>query len=345
MRFPIALAAFAAFALACSPKADPAPATAAPPSAPAPSAHDDHAAHQAHGHHATGTWTCPMHPDVRAAAAGRCPQCGMDLVAANPAAAKKTFDVTVTAAPQAGQPSTLTFKVVDELKQPVKDFDVVHEKKLHLLMASRDLSWFGHEHPDLQPDGSFTLPFTFPAGGPYLLYSDFRPSGAHGQVIQKPITVGGAALAPKPLAVDDLGKAKTVAGHQVRLQASSLAAGDQVRLDFLIVKDGKPVTDLVPYLGAQGHCVILSADGSEFLHSHPDDVGAHDHTAGTAAHAHPKTPGQVTFATQFPKAGRYKIWGQFLHGSEMIIADFVVDVTAATGKAGAAPAAAHGHEH
>jgi Heavy metal binding domain len=29
---------------------------------------------------ATGTYLCPMHPDVRESIAGKCPKCGMDLV-------------------------------------------------------------------------------------------------------------------------------------------------------------------------------------------------------------------------------------------------------------------------
>ncbi len=35
------------------------------------------------------TWTCPMHPEVKAAAPGKCPVCKMDLVPAKPAAAEK----------------------------------------------------------------------------------------------------------------------------------------------------------------------------------------------------------------------------------------------------------------
>jgi Heavy metal binding domain len=308
----------------------------------APADHANHGA--AAGHPAAAGYTCPMHPEVHAAHPGRCPTCGMDLVVANPAMANKTFDVVVTTtpAPEAGKKTTVGFEVVDDGKQRVKDFEVVHEKKLHLLMVSKDLSWFAHEHPELQPDGTMKLDFTFPAGGPHVLYADFRPAGAPGQVIQKPVDVAGAARAAVPLQKDDLLKAKTIAGHQVRLKASSLAAGDNVKLDFLIVKDGKPVTDLTPYLGAQGHCVIISQDGSQFLHSHPDEGSAHDHAPGTQAHADTPSPGQVSFATQFPEPGLYKVWGQFLHGTEMIIADFVVDVGPASDK----PAAAAGHgEH
>jgi hypothetical protein len=281
-----------------------------------------------HDHGAAAAYGCPMDADVKSDKPGRCPKCGMDLVAL--AADARTFDmrVTTTPAPAAGQPTTLSFRAVDDKGVAVTAFDVVHEKKLHLLMASKDLSWFAHEHPELQSDGSFTQAFTFPQGGDYWLYSDFRPTGARGQVVKKPITVTGTAAPAKALVVDDLSKAKSIAGHQVRLQASTLAAGATARLDFTLVKDGKPVTDLSPYLGAMGHCVILSEDGSEFLHSHPEDGDhAHDHAAGTGEHAHAKLPGQVTFHTTFPRPGLYKIWGQFLHGQEMVIADFVVNIS------------------
>src|SRR5262249_42477868 len=34
------------------------------------------------------TYTCPMHPEIRQRAAGRCPRCGMDLVPADGAGGK-----------------------------------------------------------------------------------------------------------------------------------------------------------------------------------------------------------------------------------------------------------------
>lgn len=303
----------------------------------------NHADHGAMGHDAavaTAGYTCPMHPEVRSDQAGKCPKCGMDLVRINPAMANQKFDVVVTTNPaaEAGKKTTVGLEIVNGSKTRVTDFDVVHEKKLHLLMVSKDLAWFAHEHPELQADGTMKLDVTFPAGGPHTLYADFRPAGAPGQVIQKPIDVKGTARPMVSLQKDDLMKAKTIAGHQVRLKASSLAAGDNVKLDFLIVKDGKPVTNLAPYLGAQGHCVIISQDGSQFLHSHPEEGGAHDHAPGTGQHADAPMPGQVSFATQFPAPGLYKVWGQFLHGKEMIIADFVV----AVGPASGTPAAAAG---
>src|SRR6266851_4872876 len=37
-----------------------------------------------------GEYTCPMHPDVRTSQPGRCPRCGMNLVAAAPALPRPT---------------------------------------------------------------------------------------------------------------------------------------------------------------------------------------------------------------------------------------------------------------
>ena len=56
--------------------------------------------------------------------------------------------------------------------------------------------------------------------------------------------------------------------------------------------------------------------------------------------APPKSGGpDVMFHTNFPKAGLYKTWGQFMHKGKIITAAFVVNVGAA--KAGAANDAAH----
>jgi hypothetical protein len=298
-----------------------APIVAAPAASPASAAHDHHDVAVHYG--------CPMDADVRSDKAGRCPKCGMDLVELHGPTGRR-YDVIVASNPTAtvAKPTTLSLEIRDDAGQRVSDFEVVHEQRLHLLMTSEDLSWFGHEHPTIAADGTMTLAMQFPVAGNIRLYSDFRPKGAGGQVVQKTLVVAGKAGPKQPLVPDDLSKAKSIAGHLVKLNASSQVAGDRVRLDFTIVKDGKPVIDLKPYLGAMGHCVIISEDGRQFLHSHPDDHGnAHDHTAGTDPHAHVPTPGQVSFSTQFPTPGRYKMWGQFLHGEQMVIADFVVDVT------------------
>jgi hypothetical protein len=34
----------------------------------------------------------------------------------------------------------------------------------------------------------------------------------------------------------------------------------------------------------------------------------------------------VAFHTLFPKSGRYKVWGQFRRGDQILVSDFVIDV-------------------
>jgi hypothetical protein len=96
------------------------------------------------------------------------------------------------------------------------------------------------------------------------------------------------------------------------------AAGIETYLLFRFTADGQPVTDLEPYLGAMGHCVVISEDGQHYLHCHPEQLW----TPKADAHGGPA----VTFHTVFPKPGRYKIWGQFQRHGKVIVASFVLDV-------------------
>jgi len=67
-----------------------------------------------------------------------------------------------------------------------------------------------------------------------------------------------------------------------------------------------------------GHCVILSEDTQTYLHCHPEMLRAPDPDARGGP--------DIAFHTVFPHAGRYKIWGQFKRGDELIVADFVIEV-------------------
>ena len=43
---------------------------------------------------------------------------------------------------------------------PVRDFDVTHEKRMHLIVVRRDLTGFQHLHPTLAADGTWSTPVT-----------------------------------------------------------------------------------------------------------------------------------------------------------------------------------------
>lgn len=324
--------------------------TAAPPPAtPAPAATATVPAEPvaSHSHEGAGTgaaasaaaYTCPMHPDVKSAVPAKCPKCGMDLVSTVPAAPPSVRVTTTPEKPRAGEKTRIVFAIADGATT-LTSFDVVHEKKLHLLMVTPDLSWFAHEHPELQPDGSFALDYTFPRAGTVRLFSDFKATGRAAAVVPVDLAIDGAAAPAQPLVATDLSKPRAIGAYSVRLTTPPSASGAAGTLKFLVVKGGKPVKDLEPYLGALGHLVIINEDGKTFLHSHPEDHAAPHDDTGTAPHAHPST-GEVVFGTHFPKPGLYKAWAQFLHKGQNIVADFVLDVK--PGVAGAAAKAPQDH--
>jgi len=282
---------------------------------------------------APATYYCPMHCEGSKTydKPGECPVCHMKLK-------KQTSDkFSVEVKPiggkiEAGKPANLLFTLKDPTGLAVKGVEIVHEMPLHLLMVSKDLSWFAHEHPSLQPDGTFTFTFTFPTGGDYTLFNDFTPQDVGMQVVPVVLKVEGAAPAAKPLVVDS-DKPKVVDGYTVSLETGGpVKTGAATNMAYTISKDGKPVTDLQPYLGAMGHLVIISQDQKEFVHSHPHEEGA-EHSAAT------KGGPKVDFEAQFTAPGVYKGWAQFQHMGKVITVPMTFSVAkgdthADTGDAG-----------
>ena len=263
-----------------------------------------------------------------------------------------------------GKAATWTLKITDaENGQPVKDFAVVHDKLMHLIVVRKDLSWFNHIHPEHKGDGTFVVTTALPTASEYKLYADYTPKAGGNEVAQHEFSAGSATTASPQLVPDKMQgpwMTKKVTAHpegepekkggatyEVALMPMPmpLLAGQDSMLHFQ-VRDakGKPIKDLQPYLGAMGHCVILSSDTKSYLHSHPmeggmDDMGGMKHDMskmGDMKHSAPPKSGgpDVMFQTNFPTAGLYKAWGQFMHKGKIITAPFVVNVGA--GKAGAA---------
>jgi len=190
-----------------------------------------------------------------------------------------------------GRAEKVRFRIVDEHGEPVRDFDVTHEKRMHLIVARRDLRGFQHLHPQLGADGTWTAPVTLDEAGSYRLFADFSHKG-EARTLATDLRVDGDAdlqplPEPKPVAQSD-------GGYDVRLDASGVKAGAESSLRFTITRDGEPIRT-EPYLGAGGHLVALREGDLAFLHVHPisDD--------------------SVAFAATFPTEGRYRLFLQFKH--------------------------------
>ncbi|WP_240763213.1 hypothetical protein [Paenibacillus thalictri] len=215
--------------------------------------------------------------------------------------------------PQPKSDVTVTVTIQDAQGRAVDKFDINHEKKMHLIIVSKDLSYFDHIHPEYKGEGRFEVTTQFPAAGDYKLIADYMPTGGAAATQTNWVTVSGNAAAPAAVVADQT-LVKTVAGKEVTLAFDHLMAGMDTNMTFHITDQAtkKPVTDLQPYLGAVGHVVILSADTEQYLHVHPTDEKA-------------KGP-DAKFMTKFPKSGVYKIWGQFQQNGQTFIVPFVVNV-------------------
>jgi hypothetical protein len=202
-------------------------------------------------------------------------------------------------------------------RETVKRFDESHTKPIHLILVSKDLGWFAHEHPIQQPDGTFTMDMKFPAGGDYLVFADVAPKDKGSQVLGTKLHLSGPAGAwPKGLVRSRTARQGGIIGTLV---ADKLPVGSTTQLAFRLrdAATGRPVTDLQPYLGAMGHLIVVHRDGNTFVHSHPSEGAASDALAKR---------GEVRFNARFPRVGVYKAWAQFQRKGKVVTLPFVMEV-------------------
>lgn len=265
------------------------------------------------------TYSCPMHPEVTSTQAGQtCPKCGMKLEHTDKVANGKTYQMAFKVAPAppvAGRPATLTF-APQETANPAAPVPlaVVHEKKIHLIIVSKDLSRFYHEHPEYTAQGDYRVPFTFRQGGDYVLFQDYTPAGSGHQLGRQPLTVQGPAYKPVRFSAPRM-QWRGDGGYQAALVFDKpLKVGQPLGLKITLTKDGQPVTDLDNYLGALGHVVVISEDTERYLHVHPNEQADQGPTIG--------------FNTNFEQAGLYRVFLQFNHGGQIHTANFTITVGA-----------------
>ena len=216
--------------------------------------------------------------------------------------------------PKANEQIPISIFIKDKSNKPINSFETVHTKKMHMIIVSKDLSYFSHIHPKYTGNGEFDITTTFPAGGDYQIITDFLPTGGGDSSVQKHwVHIEGEEGTPKPI-VPDSSLTKVIEGKEVTLSFDQLKAGKTLNMTFTIrdAATKEPIKNLQPYLGALGHTVAISEDSKNYLHIHPMT------TKGSG----PK----VTFMTSFPEKGVYKIWGQFKMEDKVLVAPFVVEV-------------------
>ena len=224
--------------------------------------------------------------------------------------------------PEAGKPTKLTISVKEKSGTPVREYELVHDKLMHLIIVGEDLSYFAHIHPVLENNvEGFTIVHTFPEAGKYKLWVDFKPKGGTQNVLAFMADVKGLPAHNSVTPVHDgiYIKESSDSNYRIslKLPQERIVANTDVDIVFSISDAaGNPVVDLEPLMGAGGHSVIVSSDVEEFLHVHPTEETEPNWKGGP----------HISFRTTFPKPGLYKAWGQFQHKGKIIMTDFILKV-------------------
>ncbi|SCL13600.1 hypothetical protein GA0070616_0190 [Micromonospora nigra] len=231
-----------------------------------------------------------------------------------------------TLTPVAAPAGEFAFRIIGPAGRPVTDFDEAHDKRMHLIVVRRDLSGFRHVHPEMDPDGTWRVTSPLGEPGSWRAFADFTPTGG------EPLTLGTDVAVPGPFTPRTLpapAATTTVDGYTVTVDAAP-EPGRSSRLTLTVSRDGVPVTDLEPYLGAYGHLVALRQGDLAYLHVHPDGEPGDGRTR----------PGpQVTFHAEVPSSGTYRLFLDFQHGGTVRTAEFTLTVGDAPAAAPAGPAA------
>jgi hypothetical protein len=198
----------------------------------------------------------------------------------------------------------LRFRIVRDDGATLRDFDLEHTKRMHVIVVRRDLTGFQHLHPTQGADGTWSVPLRLAEPGTYRVFADFSHDGTP-RTLAGDIQVDGAVRShpvPPPAPVAE------VDGLRVALAAAEARAGQEAALDFTVTEGGRPVA-LADYLGAKGHLVALREGDLAFLHVHPDED-------------------DLRFMATFPSAGTYRLFLQFRAGGRLHTVAFTQEVEA-----------------
>jgi hypothetical protein len=215
----------------------------------------------------------------------------------------------------AKQAAKISVIIKDQKNKPIKKFETVSTKKMHLVVVSKDLSYFAHIHPAFMGNGRFEITTTFPAGGDYKLIAEMTPVGASDYSIENDwVSVKGSLTKSTPI-TPDKNLTKVINGIKINISFDGKPkAKKNIEMTYSLfdAKSNKPINNLKPYLGTVGHAVAIDKDVKQFMHIHP---------------MYPKGKGPyVVFMTYFPTKGIYKVWGQFNVNGHILTVPFVIKV-------------------
>ena len=285
----------------------------------------------------TTQYICPMNCEKgkRYESPGSCPICHMDLEPISDAQKNNDAEYftrfsTEPAVLAAGKPAKLLFTPSIQGKEgTLVPLDLIHEKKMHLIVVSDDLTWFDHIHPVYTSSGAYEIKvlgkadtFTngrgqnetrFDYGGKYWAFADYKPTGALNQVNQIELNVQGPAS--EAVVYSNPRTTAKVDGYTLAIglpkSQNDLRTGIPLDLPVSIQKNDQSVDPATfeSFLGEKAHVVMIESASKAYVHTHP---AAKD--------------GRLHILSSFSTPGIYHVWLQFQTDGVVHTADFVLKV-------------------
>jgi len=266
-----------------------------------------------------------------------------------------------------GEPAQLAFEFTQaDNGQAVTTFETDHDKFMHTIVVSEDLSHFAHIHPSLGQDGQFRLDInsattdpdnqdaarTVETPGSHLVFAEVKPAGGESERVAFRLKAEGQA-APVALTPDLIGSGQVTryfsgdgklgeegAPYKVTLALDDMRPMGMMHFNYhLEAKNAENqyenVTDAGNWLGMAGHAVVVGAQGEQpedrfFNHLHAGGHGGHEGHGGHKEAGQANGPDfQFMLSGEMPQDGKYKVWSQFQRDGQVLTFPFGFELAGA----------------
>lgn len=248
----------------------------------------------------------------------------MMMEAAKPTKAdpnSKPAQLSVVKTEQVGNKTRVTIKLMKDGKPlTLNDLKKVHTKKLHVLVIDDTLEDYFHVHPQkLSEAGTYEFEFRPKKKGTYRMWADITPVSTDIQEFVMADVIDAKDTKPEINKTASLESTVKDYTFKLSFDTPNLTTGKAAMGKITVTdKDGNPVKDLQPVMGAYSHIVGFSDDFSTIAHMHP---------MGTEPKAKTDRGGpDLSFHMEPTKPGFTKLFAQVKINGKNIYAPFGVTV-------------------